>query len=417
MRSAALVAVALALVVAGYASRAHALPRFAARAGRDCSLCHVNPSGGGPRNAFGRVFARTWLPWRATASPSVPTAGPSRAGFDPIGAFDGQLTEWLAVGADVRAAYLWVRPDRGIPPATRPEITSSFFLMQGALYADAALGPHVTMMLALNVYAGVEGWALARLRPEPSPWNLYLKAGRFMPPFGLRDVQHQLYTRGGIGFGNADRDTGLELGALLGPLSAQVALLNGTFGDAALDVHGSEATWFRKAIAARLALRMAAGPLRLTAGASFYYGGNGAQANPLFGGALPAAQAGDVAAGVDELRAGGFVAASLGRLAYQAELVVVRDSFVRSSVAPITGHASAQELSFVPVQGLDVLTTLEFRDRDVELTGDWSARLGFAVELFPFPFTELRLMVRREWSDVSATGGAWDFVGFIHLFP
>ena len=36
---------------------AAALPAYAAATGKACGTCHVNPAGGGPRNAFGEAFA------------------------------------------------------------------------------------------------------------------------------------------------------------------------------------------------------------------------------------------------------------------------------------------------------------------------------------------------------------------------
>jgi hypothetical protein len=36
---------------------AAALPAYAASTGKACGACHVNPAGGGPRNAFGDAFA------------------------------------------------------------------------------------------------------------------------------------------------------------------------------------------------------------------------------------------------------------------------------------------------------------------------------------------------------------------------
>jgi len=36
---------------------AAALPAYAAATGKACGACHVNPAGGGPRNAFGEAFA------------------------------------------------------------------------------------------------------------------------------------------------------------------------------------------------------------------------------------------------------------------------------------------------------------------------------------------------------------------------
>ncbi|MGD0023358.1 MAG: hypothetical protein ABSC37_01855 [Xanthobacteraceae bacterium] len=36
---------------------AQALPAYAAQTGFPCGKCHVNPAGGGERNAFGKAFA------------------------------------------------------------------------------------------------------------------------------------------------------------------------------------------------------------------------------------------------------------------------------------------------------------------------------------------------------------------------
>jgi hypothetical protein len=36
---------------------AAALPAYATSTGKACGACHVNPAGGGPRNAFGDAFA------------------------------------------------------------------------------------------------------------------------------------------------------------------------------------------------------------------------------------------------------------------------------------------------------------------------------------------------------------------------
>jgi hypothetical protein len=36
---------------------AHALPAYAEQTGLPCGQCHIDPSGGGPRTAFGKAFA------------------------------------------------------------------------------------------------------------------------------------------------------------------------------------------------------------------------------------------------------------------------------------------------------------------------------------------------------------------------
>jgi hypothetical protein len=36
--------------------KAQALPQYAAKEGKPCGYCHVNPAGGGPRNAKGKQY-------------------------------------------------------------------------------------------------------------------------------------------------------------------------------------------------------------------------------------------------------------------------------------------------------------------------------------------------------------------------
>lgn len=419
MRTAASIAI---LVLAS--PPAAALPRFAARAGSECTLCHVNPTGSGMRNGYGRnVFERVILPLApGRPPPDTPVAdrppgdGKLQAAADPQASFAGDINEWLAVGADLRAAYIFVRPDRGAEPGADRELTSSFFLMQADLYHSAVLGDRVTLVLDVGVYSGFEAWGLVRLSPPRAEWDLLLKAGRFLPPFGVREVEHQLYTREGVGLGAADRDTGLEMTLFAGRYSLHAALVNGTVGDVPFDTHGVERRTFEKAVAVRAAARAHPGPLRAQAGGSFYWNQDVDQPNPLFGGVLPETLAPETAAGLDELRAGGFATLSLGRVTWIGDFVYVTDSFYSDALPSLAGYASYQELSFLSARGLDLIATLEFKEPDTEILDDATTRAGFVVEFFPWPFTEVRLMTRRAWSEVSPTGGAWDVVAFLHLF-
>ncbi len=54
---------AVALLVVGGAGlplvrQANATPAYAQQTGLSCGRCHTNPSGGGPRTAFGNAFAK-----------------------------------------------------------------------------------------------------------------------------------------------------------------------------------------------------------------------------------------------------------------------------------------------------------------------------------------------------------------------
>lgn len=415
----------LLLGALGFVEPVDALPRFAARNAMECIQCHVNPTGGGMRNEYGRsVFEHAILPlstrpdpesWLAPASLAAPAEGDEASVRTP---FTGAVNEWLAVGADLRGAYIWIRPDRGALPGQPREVTSSFFLMQSDLYHSAALGPHVTLNLDVGVYSGFEAWGLLHFfrDREPGDLDLILKVGRFLPPFGIREVEHQLFTREGVGLGAQDRDTGLELTAFWGPATLNLALLNGTLGDTSFDVGGTEHRSFEKAVAARLSARASLGWLRGQLGLSLYWNENVSQANPLFAGRLPALVAGETSQGLDELRKGAFVTLNAGRLTYMADLVLVDDDFYSDALASIGGYASYQELSLVVLQGLELVATLEFAEPDLEVLDNSTTRAGFVAELFPWPYTEMRAMFRRTWSDDAPAGGSYDLVLFLHLF-
>lgn len=433
---------ALAALATGLVSArpADALPRFAARNAMECIQCHVNPTGGGMRNEYGRsVFEHTLLTlatrpdpasWLAPASLAAPapeassteSAASPAPGEDPAATtpvpFTGSINEWLALGADLRAGFIWIRPDRGAIAGQPREVTGSFFLMQADLYHSAQLGPHVTLNLDVGVYSGFEAWGLLRLFRDPDPGDLdvFLKAGRFLPPFGIREVEHQLFTREGVGLGAQDRDTGLELTGYWGPATLNVALLNGNLGDSSFDTSGTEHRSFEKALAARLSARANLGWARGQLGLSLYWNENVSQANPLFSGRLPVATAGEASQGLDELRKGAFVTLNVGRFTYMADLVLVDDDFYSDALASIGGYASYQELSFVAMQGLELVGTFEFSEPDLEILDNSKSRLGLVAEFFPFPYTEVRAMFRKTWSDDSPTGGSYDFVMFLHLF-
>lgn len=404
-----------------------ALPRFAARNGQECVQCHVNPTGGGMRNAYGRnVFEHAFLPATSGGNAQAWLAEPfateeELSGHEKqlgqrIAAFSPDLNEWLSIGADVRGAYIFIRPDRGPAPAAPREITSSFFLMQADLYHWARLNEFVSLYLDVGVYSGFEAWGMIHWRLGDAGPHGYLKVGRFLPPFGIREVEHQLATREAVGFGQTDRDTGVELTAYYKSATLSAAVINGTLGDIQFDTSGQQRRTFEKGVSSRLSLRIDTGWLRAQAGASFYYSDNTNQPNPSLAASVPAALAADAAKGVDEMRGGLFLTANVGRFTYLGDLVGVRDVFRSNTVPTLMGYASYQELSFLLMQGLELVATFEFLDPDMGVLNDAGKRAGLVIEYFPLPYVELRAMARRAWDGVSPTGGRWDFVLFLHLF-
>lgn len=386
---------ALLLLCAG---PAEALPRFAARTGMTCGTCHINPTGGGMRTDFARnVFARQWL---ATST------GP---------AADVDLGEHVAVGGDLRAGYLFL-------DAPRPELvdTASFALMQADLYVWAEPTPGLAFYLDKGAYGGFEAFALVRPFGRPDHRDFTIKAGRFVVPFGLRDVNHASYVREGVGFGTADRDSGVEVGLASGRTTAQVSITNGTYGDAFFDTGGTEDPRpYDLAVSGRFTTQPRLGPLRTLLEASASWNRNVAQQNPLFASALFVGdQTAQIGQGLNEQRATVGIGVALGRLEYRGELVVVRDNFRGDDLRTLWGYTSAQTLGAVVLPGLEVAATYEFADADAEFARGRVERVGASIEWFPVPGLEVSLLARRSFgnADYLIGGARHDVVAFLHLF-
>jgi hypothetical protein len=78
---------------------ASALPAYAQQTGLACGRCHVNPAGGGARNAFGKAFAANGHVVRSAAKPGktsvhgeIDSAPPAdSAAFGPVPVFFGDF--------------------------------------------------------------------------------------------------------------------------------------------------------------------------------------------------------------------------------------------------------------------------------------------------------------------------------------
>ena len=189
MRLRALLSAAFAAALwLGHAGLAGAYPEFQFSTGNSrCNLCHVSPTGGGLLTDWGR-------------DESADTISRGGNGDFLYGLYDEP--EWIQLGADFRLAAL-ARSD------TAPARTA-VFPMQGDLYAllrsgawklYAAIGPRAQ---ARNIERpSVASRLVSRehyLMYQPSGKNYYVRAGRFLAPFGLRSEDHTRYIRRDLGF-------------------------------------------------------------------------------------------------------------------------------------------------------------------------------------------------------------------------
>lgn len=192
------------------ATPVQAEPYLAVRTGLKCSACHVNPTGGGKRTEYGYLFGKTSL------------AGKQYA--DMAGAWNGKLTDHLALGGDLRM-------DLNSTKTPNQNTTTEFKLEELAIYLEASLLAdrlklYVDEKVAPGGALNQEAWVM--LKPADSV--AYLKAGRFYLPYGLRLQDDEAFIREvtGINFNNSDN--GFEIGFEPASWSATLAITNGTSG-------------------------------------------------------------------------------------------------------------------------------------------------------------------------------------------
>ena len=321
------------------ALQAHAEPYLAVRMGFKCGQCHVNPTGGGLRTAFGDVFAQTVLPAK-----HLDTGADTWA---------GEINRFLAVGGDLRAAGQFEK-------TTGSASVDEFALEQVRIYANATVIPN-----RLNVYVDEQVAPGAALNVEAygTYWSAahdwYLKAGQMYLPFGLRLQDQTAFIQAVSGINMTTPDQGVEFGWEHHSWDAQLTVSNGTYGAPETD-HGKQ--YSGQLIYVK--------PLwRLGVGANFNdaaVGNKGALA--LFG---------------------GFKSGPVAWLA-QGELVDDK-SFPDGGPRML---ATLLEGNWLLARGNNLKVTGEFFDPDRKVAHDAQTRWSVVYELTPIQFVQLRAGAR-----------------------
>ncbi|MFL5264104.1 MAG: hypothetical protein ACJ79R_18365 [Anaeromyxobacteraceae bacterium] len=406
-RSAALILPVVLLVAAVAPQRARAEPRFAARLGFACVVCHVNPSGGGLRTSYARdVFEKQQL----TFSPGNDAA----AGLD----FDPRISDRLTLGGDYRLAFIWQprrKPDD--PPPVNPTMLITlptkltFFPMQVDTYIGAELSRHVTLYTDVGANGSFEAFGLI----HGLPLGTYFKAGYFIPPYGTKLPNHTAVHRQPFLFQPTDKDAGVEIGVARTWLDAQVSLQNGSPGSPFDQA-------YRPAISSRLALIGDLAGVKTTLGGSWRLNAFDVSTPDPTTGAPHVLTTND-------MQAGGFLWLSRGRLTYIGE----GDVRIKDDAATLNADNRAtrsgyfvlyNELMLLAAQGVDVGLTYEFMDRDIYKSGDALHRFGVQWALFPAPYIEFQGFVRYYRTTFRPTAtdtvrveqNQWELIAFLHLF-
>lgn len=338
---------------------AHGLPRFASRTGAKCQSCHVNPAGGGMRQAFGQQYGRETLP--------VPTWSDEFSLDD----FSTKLNDFVSVGADFRTLfYAQQIPDTaGGGAGTSSTTNNAFFQMQGDVYLNFRLAKKVNIYLDKGIYSGFEIFGILNLLPG----NGYIKIGKFLPNYGTRLDDHRTFIRDRTGFnpesGRAEL-TGAELGFSPGPVN----ILGGVYN--AADGFGAGVSK-NKALLGR-----ADGIFKLSDDMHLGVGGN------VF---------------TKELGAGSrlTVFGTIGSFSYKDITVFGEVDWIKNKAggATTTGLVSLVEADVVVVAGVDLKLMYEFADPDIDLKTGSISRYSFGLEFFPISGVEVRPLYRINRED------------------
>jgi hypothetical protein len=358
---------------------ASAIPRFATRLNLPCQSCHVNPSGGGMRNAFGQSFGRDSLSVRSWQEEYA------------LDDFSTKISEFLTYGADFR--FLAFYQSKTNPDAS----LSSFFPMQMDLDFNLAVSKKINLYInpAFGPYNRLEVFGIARILPA----NGYVKLGRFTPPYGLRFDDHTSFIRQATPFRNyMGQQTGLELGFRSGPVVAMGALTNGMRGD----LDGILA----KAVFGKLEAHGELGPIRALAGVSSYN---------------------DVSSVEKMNLLGGYASATLmDRLTLLGDVERIRGNSSSMSVSSDLNQRNAPgidlkqlavmiEAEYTLLQGFDLKFMYDFFDPNTDVKSGTAVRYSGGFEFMPMSGVEVRPLFRYT-KDTILNRNTTDLQIMIHLF-
>jgi hypothetical protein len=167
-----------ASLLAGLPSPGRAMPLYATRQGLTCATCHFDPQGGGARNEFGFLYEKN----RHDLAPDV--------GKWADLVLANKVGDALYFGTSLRQQYTYVH-DVGAPAGND---VSTFFPMQGAFNIVFAPHPNLTILYDRDLNATRDAWGMI----HGLPGGLYIKAGQFRVPFGLRVDDHTGALRAGF---------------------------------------------------------------------------------------------------------------------------------------------------------------------------------------------------------------------------
>ncbi len=194
----------LGFVLVLFAGRAFSFPENLREGYPSCTSCHVSPGGGGVLTPYGRGASETFMSTWAKEG-----EGKFLYGLVP-------LPDYLMLGGDARGVWA----PKFIPMQQELEM---------AVYSPAS--PALTLDVSAGRYDETRGLQYRRYYLKAMLSDIVgLRAGRFIPVYGINTPDHTTVTRQGLGFGEGQETYNLE-GAAIGSFGELV--VTGIFGQRA----------------------------------------------------------------------------------------------------------------------------------------------------------------------------------------
>jgi hypothetical protein len=411
-----------------------------------CQGCHVDPAGGGMRTSSGRFYGRSTLPMIATSprptndwDRNLPFLGRRDRATTynanlPLG--PNSFEESAAYADSIHDPWAWGKP-LGKPgrhgffqgrygavnadPMLRVGVDARLATLLGSrallfpMQVDLPVAFHPVHHVTFLVNTGARGrrsgysdtfdqdhsfyFREAFVMLHEAPYQAYVKAGRFVPSYGLRLDDHTSSIRRSFELDGAlpeSRVTGVEVGA-------------------APNYPFLHASWFQMTSRARVP-----DPWDIFDVDDGYGGAvNAGWRDPGWTlGASAIFRKRDVDQGGDGATYGGYGALNLWRyrrslpLLYQAEYDV--GNYQRASGLATDRSAFYQELDWMAFNGVTFLAAHDWYDPDHEVIDDDTHRFAVGMQVTPYPgiTVDSRLRVLAP----ATTGGDFDYFIQLHLW-
>ncbi|MEO8679156.1 MAG: hypothetical protein ABI665_08925 [Vicinamibacterales bacterium] len=215
-----------------FAATGWAEPIFLAKQYTRCTACHYSPTGGGLLTPYGRLLSHRELSTSGPAETAADAdAEDGRHGEQAFlyGAFGNALGP-VRLGLEMRPTHLRVdypggHQDMNLQMAL--DLVGAVQKNGWTAYASAGREPPNSAvrngrMLADPAFISYEHWISHQVDD-----GLRIRAGRFLPAYGVRFADHSTYSRVDLDLDRNDQVYGLEVSDTIGPSLIQVMISPG----------------------------------------------------------------------------------------------------------------------------------------------------------------------------------------------